>query len=216
MICLCLAIFCYFCRTLKLSKLNYLAHIFLSGNNKEIQVGNFIADFVKGSKLNDYPIEIRKGIVLHRLIDEFTDNHLIVKETITLLRPEFGRYSGIIVDMYFDYFLAKNFNQYANNQSLSCLSLKFYFAVILYYKYLPARVKRFIFHFISTSRLTKYATVNGLKNSLEIMANHKVSALNPEQIIEFLEANLDELEQKFHLFFPELINFANLQLNSGN
>ena len=196
--------------------MNYLAHIFLSGNNKEIQVGNFIADFVKGSKLNEYPNEIRKGIVLHRLIDEYTDKHLIVKETIMLLRPEFGRYSGIIVDMYFDYFLAKNFNQYANNQSLSCLSLNFYFAVIWYYKYLPAGVKRFIFHFISTSRLTKYATVNGLKNSLEIMANHKVSALNPEQIIEFLEANLDELEQKFHLFFPELINFANLQLNSGN
>ena len=197
-------------------KLNYLAHIYLSGNNKEIQVGNFIADFVKGSKLNDYPIEIRKGIVLHRLIDEFTDKHLIVKETITLLRPEFGRYSGIIVDMYFDYFLAKNFNQYSNNQNLNCLSLKFYFAAIWYYKYLPARVKRFIFHFISTNRLKKYATVVGLKNSLEIMANHKVSALNPEHIIEFLEDNLEELELKFHLFFPDLINFANLQLNLVN
>ena len=194
--------------------MNYLAHIFLSGNKPGIQVGNFIGDFVKGSKLRKYPNEIKKGIILHRLIDEFTDKHSVVKEIITLLRPVFGRYSGIVADMYFDYFLAKNFKQYANGKSLNRFAFRFYLTTLLQYKYLPSKVKGFIFHFIFTNRLNKYSTTEGLRNSLEIMANYKVSALNPLITVEFLENHSEEMEIKFHLFFSDLIDFVHSQLNS--
>ncbi len=188
--------------------MNYLAHIFLSDNNPSIQVGNFIGDFVKGSKLKDYPAEIRKGIILHRMIDEYTDNHPVVRETILLLRPVFGRYSGIITDMYFDYFLAVNFSNYSNDYSLNRFSFHFYIAALRHYKHLPDRVKGFIFHFISTNRLGKYSSPKGLNNSLEIMANYKVSALEPTKIIEFLEENSTNISTNFHLFFPDLIKFS--------
>lgn len=191
----------------KENNLNYLAHIFLSGSNPQVKVGNFIGDFVKGSQFNNYPDSIRQGIILHRKIDAFTDSHEVVKETVNFLRPAFGRYSAIIVDMYFDYFLAVNFSIYSS-KSLHFFAFEFYFSAILNYKHLPVRVKGFIFHFVSSHRLYKYSTLSGLQNSLQIMANYKTSAIKPEKTIRFLEENRLEIESRFHLFFPDLVAFA--------
>jgi len=188
--------------------LNYLAHIYLSGNNHRLQIGNFIGDFVKGSKFNDYPPAIRDGIILHRKIDSFTDSHDTVKETIVLLRPTFGRYSGIIADMYFDYFLAVNFRTYSTNKSLYLFAHTFYFFAFLNFNQLPIKVKRFFFHFSSTNRLYKYASLEGLRSSLVIMANYKISVLDPDKTITFLIENHDELESKFQQFFPDIMNYV--------
>lgn len=188
--------------------LNYLAHIFLSGNDGRLQVGNFIGDFVKGSKLNSYPSRIRDGIRLHRDIDSFTDSHAVVRETVAFLRPTFGRYSAILVDMYFDYFLALDFHVYSPDKSLKRFSYQFYFSALIRYRYLPERVKGFIFHFVLTNRLTTYSTPEGLKASLEIMARYKVSALEPEKTIAFMLENHDELQKRFHQFFPDLVAFV--------
>ncbi len=187
--------------------LNYLAHILLSGNDPQVKIGNFIGDFVKGSRLNEYPQKIRHGIVLHRKIDEFTDSHPVVRETVNFIRPSFGRYSGVITDMYFDYFLAINFSSYSS-ESLNVFAFRFYFFVGVNYKHLPVRVKGFIFHFISTNRLKKYASIDGLKDSLQIMANYKSSAIEPDKTIQFLIENSDEIEKRFHSFFPDLIEFV--------
>lgn len=188
--------------------MNYLAHIFLSGNDARLQVGNFIGDFVKGSKLNNYPSRIRDGIRFHRDIDHFTDSHEVVRDTVAFLRPVFGRYSAIVVDMYFDYFLALNFHIYSPQKSLRSFSFRFYVSVLLRYHHLPKQVKGFIFHFVLTNRLTAYSTTKGLKDSLEIMARHKVSALEPDKIIDFLLINHDELQKRFHLFFPDIMEFV--------
>lgn len=193
--------------------MNYLAHIFLSGSDSQLQIGNFIGDFVKGNKLNEYPAGIRKGIALHRKIDSFTDSHPLVRETVAFLRPAFGRYSGIIADMYFDYFLAINFYSYASNKSLKIFAYRFYFHALINYRHLPERVRGFIFHFISTNRLHKYSTVNGLKNSLIIMSNYKVSAIKPQETIDFLTNNHTELENLFHQFFPDLVEYVKKEIN---
>ncbi|MDR3651359.1 MAG: ACP phosphodiesterase [Paludibacter sp.] len=191
--------------------MNYLAHIFLSGKNSQIQIGNFIGDFVKGSKFEIYPDNIKKGILLHRKIDSFTDSHQVVRDTISQLRPTFGRYSGIIADMYFDYFLACTFSVYSR-KSLKVFAFWFYFSTLLHYKYLPSRVKGFIFHFITTNRLNKYATLSGLKASLEIMSTYKISAIQPDLTVAYLTQNHEELEKKFHLFFPDLIEFVKTEI----
>jgi acyl carrier protein phosphodiesterase len=191
--------------------LNYLAHIYLSGSDSRMKIGNFIGDFVKGSQLDAHPPRIREGIVLHRKIDSFTDSHQVVRETVVLLRPAFGRYSGIIADMYFDYFLAVNFSDYAGKR-LNTFAFRFYFDLLIYYRYLPTRVKRFVFHFIGTNRLHQYSTLDGLKSSLEIMSNHKVPAINPDKTIDFLIQNHDELEMRFHQFFPDLVQFVKKEI----
>ncbi len=193
--------------------MNYLAHIFLSGNHPSIQVGNFIGDFVKGSRFESFPKGIRKGIIMHRKIDSFTDSHEVVIDTKAFIRPVFGRYSGIILDMYFDYFLAVNFKKYSAGKSLRFFAYRFYISALFNYRYLPARVKRFIFHFIGTNRLQKYESVEGLKYSLEIMSNHKVPAIDPEKTISFLVENNEELERRFFMFFPDLIEFVKNEFN---
>lgn len=189
--------------------MNYLAHIFLSNNNSQIQVGNFIGDFVKGKKLNHFPKQIAYGISIHRKIDEFTDSHPVVRETVAFLRPAFGRYSAIILDMYFDFMLANNFKLYSSNKSLIIFSYQFYFYTLLNYRHLPQKVKNFIFHFIFTNRLQKYKTYKGLKQSLAIMEKYKSSAIKPDLSIEFLENNLNLIETNFNLFMPDLIEFVN-------
>lgn len=179
----------------------------MSGTDSQVKIGNFIGDFVKGNQLNSQPSRIRAGIVLHRKIDSFTDSHPVVIETIGMLRPVFGRYSGIIVDMYFDYFLAVSFSDYAGVR-LNTFAFRFYVDLLFYYKYLPVKVKRFVFHFITTNRLKRYSTLEGLKSSLQIMSNHKIPAIEPDKTIDFLILNHDELEEKFHQFFPDLIQFV--------
>ncbi|GAB1416023.1 ACP phosphodiesterase [Paludibacter sp.] len=188
--------------------MNFLAHIYLSGDDRKLQVGNFIGDFVKGNKYLDYPQRIRDGILFHREIDNFTDTHPIFIETVLLLRPTFKRYSGIIADMYFDYFLASEFDMFSRNKSLNRFSYEFYINVLWHYKWLPDRLKRFIFHFISSNRLKKYADYDGLHSSLSIMNSRKSQAINPNLSISFLKENEDNLKSLFMEFFSEAIEFA--------
>ena len=183
--------------------MNYLAHIYFSGKNRQVSLGNFIGDFVKGKRYEEFPSDIKEGILLHRKIDHFTDNHPIFLETVDLLRPSFGRYSGIMVDMYYDYLLASSFDRYGNGESLGGFSRNFYLSALLYYRWLPKRVKGFIFHFIRTNRLKEYSTYDGLQHSLEIMAAYKSSAINPTLGIEFLESNEAQMRVLFDEFMKE-------------
>ncbi len=94
--------------------MNFLAHLFLSGNNAEIMVGNFIGDFVRGKNFHEqYSPSIALGIELHREIDEFTDNHSVVLESKKRLRPKYRHYSPVIIDMFYDHVLAKNWSAHS-------------------------------------------------------------------------------------------------------
>jgi acyl carrier protein phosphodiesterase len=188
--------------------LNYLAHIFLSGENRQLQVGNFIGDFVKGKQFLDYPSTIQKGVIFHREIDTFTDSHPLFLEIIALLQPTFGRYSGIMADMFLDYLLASNFKNYYPDKNLNCFSYNFYLSAFLNYKWLPDKVKGFIFHFISTNRLKKYETYGGLRSSLQIMATYKSDAIKPKLSIQFLQENEPILKNYFEEYMPQLIQFS--------
>ena len=146
--------------------MNYLAHIFLSGSNRKVQLGNFVGDAVKGSSYKNYPPDIAKGIQLHRAIDDYTDHHPAVCEVVHRLQPEFGRYSGVLLDIYFDYLLASRF------ESFSGVSLRRYTRTSIF----PSSSITAIFRygsnvssgiFILTDRLRKYATLNGIRESFE-------------------------------------------------
>lgn len=183
--------------------MNYLAHIYFSGKNRKVAVGNFIGDFVKGNSYDKYPLSFQEGILLHREIDQFTDTHPIFRESVDLIRPSFGRYSGIMVDMYYDYLLASDFERYSNGQNLGKFSRNFYLSALLYYRWLPKKVKGFIFHFIRTNRLEEYATYDGLEYSLKIMSVYNSSAINPTLGIEVLAKNETQLRILFEKFMVE-------------
>ena len=183
--------------------MNYLAHIYFSGKNRKVAVGNFIGDFVKGNSYDKYPLSFQEGILLHREIDQFTDTHPIFRESVDLIRPSFGRYSGIMVDMYYDYLLASDFERYSNGQNLGKFSRNFYLSALLYYRWLPKKVQGFIFHFIRTNRLEEYATYDGLEYSLKIMSVYNSSAINPTLGIEVLAKNEAQLRKLFEIFIVD-------------
>jgi acyl carrier protein phosphodiesterase len=92
--------------------MNFLAHIYLSGDSDELKIGNFIGDFVKASDMKHYNDDINQGIRMHWAIDEFTDHHPVVQESKERLRPKYGHYAGVIIDIFYDHFLAKNWKDY--------------------------------------------------------------------------------------------------------
>ena len=185
--------------------MNYLAHIFLSGTSPKAQVGGFIADAVKG-KYDKYPFAMQLGIWLHRKVDEFTDNHVLVKDILTDLRPRFGRYSVILPDLFFDHFLAKNFSNYSK-VSLRIYAYRFYSYLLLNYYYLPSRVQGFLWHFIFTNRLCRYCTVEGLFESLQIMVTYRNIPLSTKSIEEYFVDNYTNYQSLFNIFFSDLQSY---------
>lgn len=187
--------------------MNYLAHIYLSGKHRKRQLGNYIADAVKGKGYEAYPKDIAEGILFHRAIDDYTDNHPVVRRLVVELRPEFGRYSAILLDIYFDYFLASRFRRFSD-MSLKLYSGNFYLTMLLNYTYLPERMKSFMWHFILTDRLGKYARVEGIRESLDIMVKYRNLDISVDQAINYLLAHETYLFEQFLLFFSDLRVFS--------
>jgi acyl carrier protein phosphodiesterase len=183
--------------------LNYLAHIFLSGADGRVQVGNFIGDAVKGSAYKNYPPPIARGILLHRAIDDYTDNHAAVRTAVRMLRPRFGRYAGALLDIYFDYLLASHFGEFSR-VPLKRYTRRFYWAMIRNRRYLPDRIRRFMWHFISTNRLGKYASAEGIRESVGIMARYGRMRISADEAVAWLLAHEGELWAVFRPFFDEL------------
>ena len=95
--------------------MNFLSHLYLAGNSEGLIIGNFIADSVKGSAYNNFSKEIQQGLILHRKIDSFTDSHPVVEQSKQRLRAKYKKYSSVIVDIYYDHYLAINWKKYSEN-----------------------------------------------------------------------------------------------------
>lgn len=149
--------------------MNYLGHIFLSGNDEQIMTGNFIGDYVKGQQVQHYPDAIKQGIIMHRSIDYFTDNNQHWQKIRELLRPAYGRYAGVVADLFTDYVLAHNWNTISNIR-LDRHSKWAYASLLHNYNYLPDSVKGFLPYLIQHKRLQSYATFEGIATSLKIMS----------------------------------------------
>ncbi len=92
--------------------MNYLGHLYLSGNDTKLMQANLYGDFIKGSNLSDLDPEIEQGIRLHRAIDHFIDHHETVHKLLPVLRAELPKVAGIAIDIYFDHLLAKNWHTF--------------------------------------------------------------------------------------------------------
>lgn len=187
--------------------MNYLAHIYLSGESDQVILGNFIGDYVKGNKHQEYPEKVAFGIRLHRSIDLFTDQHPDVKKCIDLLKPEYGRYAGIVVDIFFDHFLAANWNKYSV-YTLREFAKHAHAVFLSNFRLLPFRVKQFLPFLIQHKRLESYAKVERLHEVLEIMSRRTSLPAKSERAMQILILEYDQFDDLFQRFFAEMIEYV--------
>jgi acyl carrier protein phosphodiesterase len=189
--------------------MNYLAHLYLSGNNHEIMIGNFIADHVKGRQIELFDEEVVKGIKLHRMIDEFTDSHQVVEQSKIRLRSEFGKYSPVIVDVFYDHYLAVKWNQY-HHEELAVYASNFYELLNRNNHRLPLRTQQMIEYMIPQNWLLNYKTVAGINKTLTGMSKRTKFESRMDEAAIYLDRYYADFENEFNEYFEELRTYVSV------
>jgi acyl carrier protein phosphodiesterase len=184
--------------------MNFLAHLYLSGNNAKIMVGNFIGDFVKGRNLlEQFEPEIARGIEIHRAIDAFTDTHPVVRKSKIRLRPTYRHYAPVIVDIFYDHFLARYWDRY-NTAPLPEFARHAYGTIEQHHAVLPESVRYMLPYMINGNWLVNYATLEGIQRALSGMARRASHPSRMEEAVNDLRMHYDDFRVEFEEFFPAL------------
>jgi len=146
--------------------LNFLGHIFLTPDDDELLLGNFIADSVKGNPYNKLPERVADGVKLHRAIDAFTDSHQLVKQGVERFRPTQGRYAAVVIDVVYDHVLASNW-QHFHDQELGHFTDEIYNRLENLSHHFPRNVQRYFPYMKEQNWLYNYQFEWGLRKSLE-------------------------------------------------
>ncbi len=183
--------------------MNFLAHIYLSGDNSLITLGNFVADGIRGKKYKDYPPEMQIGILLHRFIDSNTDAHPIFRQSTKKLHKPYGHYSGVIIDIFYDHFLAKNWDRYCS-QDLNTYVQNFYSSIEQNFELMPERFKNLVPHMVKDNWLLSYATIDGIQKVLNGMNRRTKGISKMNESTHELKHYYNEFENEFFIFFEDL------------
>jgi acyl carrier protein phosphodiesterase len=183
--------------------MNFLAHIYLSGENDLVKIGNFMADSIRGHDYEKYQVDLKKGILLHRAIDSFTDMHPIYRQSKHRLHEKYGHYSGVIMDIFYDHFLAKNWSKYSL-VDLEDYAENFYLLLKNNFDVLTEKVKGMMPYMIARNWLVSYSTIAGLEMILFQMDHRTKNRVAMHQSITELQLYYTEFENEFTLFFEEL------------
>ncbi|MEM7009604.1 MAG: ACP phosphodiesterase [Thermodesulfobacteriota bacterium] len=191
--------------------MNYLAHLFLAEDSDESLLGNLLGDFVKGTVLDQYSPEIVKGIKTHRKVDAYTDQHPKFLECKKLLREDRRRFAGVIIDLGFDHFLAKNWSQYSSIE-LNDFAQRFYGVLLKYEAILPPKLLQRMPYMIQDNWLVSYQNIDTIELALNAISRRLTIRFERASVIrggiDDIKDNYDELEEKFTEFFAELIRFV--------
>lgn len=187
--------------------MNFLAHAYLSFCQEEILIGNFSADFIKGKEIHKYQGEILLGILLHREIDSYTDTHPLVRAGQSYLRPRFRHYSSVITDIFFDYFLAKNWGKYSSIP-LEQFVNQTYITIENHLNILPERFQEMFFWMKKQNWLVHYRELEGIQSTLNGLTRRTSFESKMNEAPEVLLEKEKEFELIFFAFFKDLETFA--------
>ncbi len=187
--------------------MNYLAHLYLADDDAESLIGSLMGDFVKGRVDENLPAGIRNGVLLHRRVDTFTDAHPVVQRSKARIRPEFRRYAGILIDMFYDHFLARYWHDYAS-QSLEHFSQRVNQVFTEQLHTLPPRMQRSMAYLVSNDLLVSYREISGIAHALAGIEGRLKRPSGLRHAAAELHVNYAELLRDFGEFFPELIDYT--------
>jgi acyl carrier protein phosphodiesterase len=183
--------------------LNFLAHLYLSGDNHQVMVGNFMADRIRSSQMAALLTDMAVGVQLHRFIDHYTDTHPVVAQSKERLRADFGKYAPVIVDVFYDHFLAAQWEKY-HNESLEEYSGHCYGVIYAHKDFLPERV-RFMFGYMRRDNwLLSYRELNGIRTALRNMSMRARHTDNMHHSLALLKKNYSDFQAEFDAFFSDL------------
>lgn len=187
--------------------MNYLAHIALSGNNTDIMIGNFIGDFIKGDEFNKFPRDLRKGMLLHRAIDSFTDSHPLTIQSKRRFYKEYPKVGGIITDILYDYFLCLNWDKFYS-MSLENFITKTYLTLEENKNQFPKEMDGLYQHLIINDWFRRYKTQKGTALSLTQIGNKIKYPKDLGLSFQIVNDNFEQFNNEFDAFYQELIVFC--------
>jgi acyl carrier protein phosphodiesterase len=191
--------------------MNYLAHAYLSFGEEEILAGNMISDFVKGKSKFDYPAGIQAGIALHRMIDSFTDSHAITKEAKEVFRPAYRLYSGALVDVVYDHFLAIDEQEFTE-ESLQLFSIRTYKQLASNASLFPSKFAIMYPYMQTQNWLFNYRHRWGIQKSLQGVVRRSAYLTESETAFQLFETHYELLQTCFRRFWPAVKEYAAAEL----
>jgi len=187
--------------------MNYLAHLLLSGPDRDVQVGGLLGDFVKGPLRNDFPASIELGIELHRRLDTYTDRHEAFVAATACLPPPWRRYRGIVLDIYFDHLLARHWQNF-HPQPLEDFCAGFYRHLKRHRPLLPPRALHFSRVAPRVGWLESYRSEHRLPLMLDNVGKRLRRPVALGDAVPLLVDNREFLNERFHILMADLLAFA--------
>lgn len=188
--------------------MNFLAHLFLSGDNDEILVGNLLEDYVVGRiehpRNSHFSENIKNGILLHRVIDSFTDTHVLISACKSVLYHKYHKYASVVVDIFFDHYLARHWSLYSS-EPFDLFRKRAHQAFIDNWHILPDKMKPVIESMIKYDWLKNYAEFWGIERALTGVSKRAVFQSNMEQATADLQEHYAFFDENFKVFFPQLV-----------
>ena len=183
--------------------MNFLGHFYLSYPDKNLLLGNFIADDIKGKAYQEYPPEIARGILMHRTIDDLTDHHPSSKVCLDMIRPATGKFAGVALDILYDYQIAKNWSKYSD-VSLKKFSEEVYTTLYGMREYFTERSSKIFQYMSGDNWLLQYATREGIQTVLTNMGRRIKHDNNLGKVMPEFEKIESAFGKQFEIFFAEL------------
>ena len=188
--------------------MNWLAHLRLSPAPALVRLGNLCGDFVAGVELSTLHPQLQRGVQLHRAIDRFVDAHPVVQRARQRLQPPFRRFAGVLLDVWFDHFLARDWAQHGDGQSLPQFLADVHQDLRTHHTVLPAPLQRVAPRFCADGWLEGYASVDGIARVLGLMARRLTRPTPLAFGAELLRADYAAVERDFAALWPELVAFT--------
>ncbi|WP_153797062.1 acyl carrier protein phosphodiesterase [Foetidibacter luteolus] len=194
--------------------MNYLAHAYLSFGHPDILAGNMISDYVKGNKKFDYTEAVQQGIMLHRMIDTFTDNHDATARAKEVFKASVGLYAGAFVDVAYDHFLAKDAGIFNSGEDLLNFSHSTYHTLAPYQPVMPQRFASMFPYMRQQNWLYNYQFTWAISNSFEGVVRRAAYLNESAGAFDAFLKEYDELQACYNSFFPQVKNYVLASLAS--
>ena len=188
--------------------MNFLAHALLAGDADAERIGGLMGDFVKGLLPAGLPPPLAAGVALHRAIDSFADRHPAFIASRRRVSAERRRVSGVLVDLFYDHLLARDWPDYGSG-TLESYTARLYASLDDYAGELPAKAREVADLMRANDWLCAYRHVAAVGEAIDRMSIYRLRRANPLAggIEEFL-ADADGFEADFRRFLPDALAFA--------